>query len=410
MGIVRNSLLLLAIIAAGAFAGAPAADAASAYDNAVITTTDFSVVSPDTTAYDVTGEWLTRVNSACSASIDFDTYYYSLIRYTESNGYENIQVSWVEKSIYDNNGGHMNWYSNIVTANLSTNNINYTYLYRMNGDADFRVDNCFNGGSITISQNLNPQLNHPSNRYTIFSTYPPEYPAGYEGKLIPEESPAIAEESDWTPKIKLIQGNNWVIEYSDEHFFTFDNTPFICEDDFAPIIEWRIYDITDNPEVLLDTLQYSSSALNTFNAPKVNNDRKYRLEGNYTDCNGWIFTDVSSKEFTVLKDGSLNPPDYQTVCVTDTAPWINWQGCMSMLNGTVAALTFNAMNFNPGSDWSFTNNCRNLQVLGSWIFASGKEICPQIPETIRNIVTPFITLAVGLMVITFISRRGGSGI
>lgn len=242
------------------------------------------------------------------------------------------------------------------------------------------------------------------------------FPAGYEG-IIPKSG--IATASEWKPDIKLLQGSDWLVELSDYNFFTFDKVAFTCgEHDLAPIINWEVWDVTDDENrVLIDTLIYGAPALVKYQAPKIQEDKRYEIVAYYSDCEGYTFAEASTKQFTVRKDGSLNPTDYMNVCIMETFPFINIPDCMAEINDLLAVLSFRVPEVNDlgnpgggggGQGWAgLVEGCRQLQVLDEWILSPDVVICPQMPSSIRNVVTPIVTFALALGVITFVVQRQG---
>lgn len=412
-----KKIKLYALIAlfgiAGALAGAPQANAASAYDDLYVKTDNVKVnYSSGCTDEDISFNWSQYILESS------DTTMVQSFENALDNGYWGVtNVIWKstneKKAIVfwsETQNAEINFESNQVVfqaTNYPTNVVTYTDII-MDSNCDVSAIG-WTGSSEKVGLSFDYDLS-PTLYYANYFAYAPvNYPSGYEGEEIPDVAPTPPIENDWTPKIKLITGKNWDITYSDENFFTFDGLPFTCgEEGFAPLIEWKIYNLNDeeNP-VLIDTLLFSASAENHFTASKIQEDARYRLTGQYTGCDGQTFNDLSTKDFTIRADGSLNPTDYMTVCITDTFPYINFNDCMTELNAGISALSFNTLNWNGlGGDWSFTESCRTLVVLDDWIGAPNQEICPQFSSTVRNIVTPFVTMAIGLLMITFLANRG----
>lgn len=239
------------------------------------------------------------------------------------------------------------------------------------------------------------------------------YPEGYDGENVPDKAPTPASNSDWAPNINLHRGEKWLVELSDYNFYTTDmNLPFLCgEEGFAPIINWEVWDISEGQNrTLIDTLTFSASAVVKYQAPKTPQDKKYEIVAYYSDCDGLNFTERSSKEFTVLKDGRLNPRDFMTVCLDDQFPFIHIADCMAEFNDYLAMMSFNMIqtnNLGGGTFAQLSTGCRKLQVLDDWILAPNQTVCPAIPAGVRNTVTPFVVFTVGLLTARFISRKQG---
>lgn len=276
--------------------------------------------------------------------------------------------------------------------------------------------NINSNGVITSNGNHSIYSNNPTDCTNCFEYYYMNlnvvYPQGYEGPLLDGQSPGFDEQSSWTPDIKLLQGTDWLVELSDYNFFTFDKVAFTCgEHDLAPIINWEVWDITDDPNrVLIDTLIYGAPALVKYQAPKIQEDKIYEIVAYYSDCEGYTFTDAETRQFTVKKDGNLKSTDLAAVCITEEFPYINIPNCLGDINDMFVTLTFRTPEADEvsGGGWTnLVNGCRQLQVIDDWIMKPDIVVCPQMPEQVRSIITPMVTFALALGVITFVANRQG---
>ena len=89
-------------------------------------------------------------------------------------------------------------------------------------------------------------------------------------------------------------------------------------------------------------------------------------------------------------------------CVQETFPFIDFGACTGNIGKLMGLLTFNF--FGIGGLFDATP-CKQLGTLGTWINRPGETVCPMIPENVRNITTPFVMSALGLMMIAFITRQ-----
>lgn len=115
--------------------------------------------------------------------------------------------------------------------------------------------------------------------------------------------------------------------------------------------------------------------------------------GNCTtqDLNGQSITHCAS-----FQDGLF------ASCVQETFPFIDFGACTGNIGKLLGLLTFNFLGIGGLFD---ATPCKTLGTLGEWINKPGQTVCPMIPEGVRNITTPFVTCALGLMMIAFISRQ-----
>jgi len=92
-------------------------------------------------------------------------------------------------------------------------------------------------------------------------------------------------------------------------------------------------------------------------------------------------------------------------CFQETFPFLDLESCTDNMKILIGLLSFRTITF--ANDWTGSENCHDLTVLGEWMGIPNYTVCPAIPQFVRTIVTPFITLALGLTTITFLSRREG---
>lgn len=298
------------------------------------------------------------------------------------------------------------------TVGITGSNIKHVgpFTYRPNDTTEYVTENktrlmssSIGAGNIALSQsNLSALI--------FLSTFPVTYPVGYEGEIIPDTyNPPVV--YDWVPDFYALQGIDYKVTIQDKNFNTFDEVPFTCNDGLTPVIKYEIRD-SDNEIVVIG--QFSATIQLEQQLPKKNIESTYTIIGNY-DCGYFLdptqpdFSGQASKEFTITAGGLLKNEVF-TSCFTETAPFVDFENCINNMADTVGMLSFGSIKFN--NNWQFDSNCRELAVLGSWLGLEGssKVICPQFPEYIRNVVTPFVTLLLGFITLKFVTSRGGSGI
>lgn len=112
---------------------------------------------------------------------------------------------------------------------------------------------------------------------------------------------------------------------------------------------------------------------------------------------------TAGSDWTDITDGVL-----MSECIVQDDSFVNVIGCIENLKYVGTILSFDTIKF--GETWSPNDQCRQLTVLDDWLGLPGITVCPQISSEVRGIVTPFITLAMGLTVITFIARKAGNDV
>jgi len=96
-----------------------------------------------------------------------------------------------------------------------------------------------------------------------------------------------------------------------------------------------------------------------------------------------------------------------TDCMSPSFPFFDINKCYDNMTIITSMLTFNYAGF--GNGWTASNQCYTLTTFNEWLHLSNPVVCPEMPATVRDIVTPFVTFFLGLITITFIAKRTGSG-
>lgn len=91
-------------------------------------------------------------------------------------------------------------------------------------------------------------------------------------------------------------------------------------------------------------------------------------------------------------------------CIKSDFPFIDFPGCVSNVGKIVSMLSFGGIDI--GDDFNATP-CKTLSVVDDWMHLDNPTICPQIPSYVRSVTTPFVTFALGLFMVSWLSRRAG---
>lgn len=283
-------------------------------------------------------------------------------------------------------------------------------------NSDIRVDynNSTNStGKVGIIYESNIQWNGD---LVYFINMTIDYPEGYDGIEPPLSAPGVTPQSDSVPSWYVSNAVNWKVSIHDKNFNTFDGNPWLCspdgnslvqpdEEGFAPVLYWQIWDDEDGFGTDLKANGYqSATAPIEWQAPKVQVEKEYRIAGWY-DCGGDLeFSDAANLTFKINAQGSLQIDLFEQ-CVTETFPFINIQGCMNNLSTIINLLYFGEVKF---PSWTFNPACHNLTLMDDWLgLPNGHQVCPQIPSSVRTVVTPFVAFMLGLVTMGFIRRRSG---
>ena len=140
------------------------------------------------------------------------------------------------------------------------------------------------------------------------------------------------------------------------------------------------------PQKSIITISWDGKA-NLFNAYETNKD------GHCTESDDTITCTVPLTNWTTTT----------TVCVSNELPYIHVDDCVNLYNQFINNLIFNDVQLlviNGNSE------CHNLGKLGDWLNlpSSKREICPAFNEDVRNTVTPFISIVVGLTIIGVVAK------
>lgn len=289
----------------------------------------------------------------------------------------------------------------MITVNYDPNSAYPSHLSSDDGTIVTNLPWVSNVSQYVLSSEFTP------NRPKIFlSTFPVIYPPGYEGLQIPDSysppEPPSTEIPDWY----VLESKDWHIKVRDSNFNTFDPPAFLCDDELAPILNYTVFSGKhESGGTVLSSGVISPTVLIEFDVP--HEPGWYTITGQY-ECgdNSPAFSEIGFLEIEMAANGSHINQIFED-CVTTEFPYVNFVGCYNNVMIFANMLAFNQLNF--GTDFTPPDGCRNLVVLGSWIGASTNTVCPMVPEYIRNVVTPFVTFLLGLLMLKFITQSTGGG-
>lgn len=118
------------------------------------------------------------------------------------------------------------------------------------------------------------------------------------------------------------------------------------------------------------------------------------LTGSSENCEGNICNAIDTSDFSSLI----------SQCVSETFPFLDIDACSRPIQSIARTLSFNKIQF--ANDWSGSSDCRNLVVLDEWLnLPSNYQVCPAFSSSVRDTITPFLTLLLGLLTIRFLGTR-----
>jgi len=99
---------------------------------------------------------------------------------------------------------------------------------------------------------------------------------------------------------------------------------------------------------------------------------------------------------------------YLDDCINVDFPYIHVVECSSALYQTIHILTFGHINF--GNSFVQAPDCRQLVMLDDWMLLPDDYIlCPQFPLYVRDTITPFITLFLGMITVLWLGKIKSDG-
>lgn len=394
-----------------ALLGASSAYATSSVDDVITTVPSLPLKNPLCEEKDITTNWLSilkgiqpgdgEITGNLSSYYDdidtaLETGSYAVTLYDFGGDNTNVFVAINNDNEFDAtfvlSGG--DYYLRVPSSSLG-------FIIYQNNDCKYDISY---GGSYTIDIAVSDDsgIGYKINPFLV--AYPIDYPDGYEGQ-IPPDTITPPENNDTTPNWYVSQSIDYKASIHDTNFNTFDGNPFLCGEDLAPVIRYEI--IQDYDSTVLTSGVQSATAQIDYQFPKVDVDRQYNITGYYECFEGdnITFTDTSTFSFTITRQGLLKN-DMFTECFLPDFPFVDMNGCLNNIYTVINLLSFNTVGFN--NNWRSSPSCYNLTVLDDWLHLPNPQVCPQFPSTVRNIITPFVLLMLGIVTIGFIAKKTGS--
>jgi len=295
-----------------------------------------------------------------------------------------------------------NWSTSSVTVSRSGTEWAYVYFLNKTNGSDMFQCNIESSSNFTASNNY---LSTYWGESTVeFRGFEFQYPSGYDGQTLDPEPPAV-ETIETAPAwyISNIIDNKGL--FHDSNFNTFDGNPFLCEGDLAPVLNYEIFRTnTGIGDLLITSGVQSATAQISYDFGKADSDRDYTIVGWYDCGDGTLFPNQGRADFTINRSGMLVVDLFES-CIDENFPFIHVQGCMNNMYTTINLLYFGEITF---PTFTFNPACQNLNTMDEWLgLPNNYQVCPQIPSTVRNIVTPFVAFMLGLVTMKFLQRRTG---
>jgi len=416
-------LLVMVLGASGALIGAQSVKAASLYDDDMQITTTLHLSNNDGDSIEVEYQDLGVLTAEyCSDEV------LGRLNTAISSGTVVISQTNLDSGFSSGIKDHVNIYFN-PTANLPLvwgggyvefSPAERIQLYITNGGLNY---GCYNSGAVNTGGpvSTNPTLGWNEHDFIFASTANPNYPPDYEGPTVPTEP---GESTDgYTPKIGYTLFDDMRLQalpYNPEFclpttlggclepYYKYTLTTGVTQVDQKILKqnEFYKYQYLDKEATYILKVEFAQPG-----PPAALLDPDLQL-------NAIQFTIVAALGFQSnspdtgdceLNDGVLDcgiaPIADLTNCFDENFPYVDLVDCVDNMKNVITLLSFNTLKF--GNSWQTPDGCHTLTVIGDWLNLTNRTICPQIPQAMRDIITPFITLGLGLTTVLFLGRREG---
>lgn len=431
----------------------PSASAASIYDNNYHTTSELIVESTYNSceAVDVRDTYFNIFDDRdkWEDGNKYDTYI-DLMRDSVSNGsvsissYNQLQGVGLDSTYktvlftYINGDTTVNWNTDTVTLtkdNSSDTGVYIELMYKQdaigNGGCEIFVRAYdFNSiGSFVISSNDSNTRSNYTKNFLTYGNVDFNYPAGYDGEQINETPPEP--EKGFTPIVAWNYNGNKRI-FATAHTEETLCIPFSnggCYNNDNLLVKWELID-NDTDEILKEqTTQHWSEKFEYDDVILGNN---YTLRAKYIApthipeppvANNVVFHWISFEINTTLgiQSGSqliqeceftndtwtCTPPKEFKECFKSDFPYVDINECMYNMRRFIEILTFDKIALIP-KVYENTEVCKEIQILGDWLYLDNKVLCPQVPKNIRDTVTPFVIFALAISFVYLIIAKANA--
>ena len=429
---MKYYIIAVAIMVLSVFApllGSQDAKALSVYDNPVYTEKlEWGACDMSTTFF---GNMVNSYTGTRTLSnhIDPDNYYWGVVKH--ETGFYFFSIKKTEATV--NGGGFGYWSANssLKTYGIPVDvgtifndvenysyvdvNVNMTTCEVVNAnDFGSPFDDRFYGAGVTNSWALILyDVFHDNSAYDTeiwFLNVPFVAPVDYEG-VIPPDS--------WTPPVSLpdysdIVSVNYEVQNKRIKFWNstvwgdVDVSELQCRFTLAGVTSGVLYDVQGscNEEMrVVDVEVYEVYAVRLDVMFDTNNDGIF-FPDEPSELAGSVLLNIKVDGQTFAGGGGSNWNDNNrfepSSCTQEFFPFINVVGCMEMFGKALSILSFGTVNI--GNVYN-QEGCIALNTLGGWLNVPSQTVCPQIDSAIRAIVTPFVTLALAMGAVAFITRQ-----
>lgn len=213
------------------------------------------------------------------------------------------------------------------------------------------------------------------------------------------------EEWDFTPRLNVLTGVDNKVTIQDMNFNTFDEVPFTCNEGLAPVIQ---YELKDESLAVIDSGTMSPTTQYVYQHTRELAERTFTFTANYycgDTSEDPLFPSSSTVEYTLTQGGTLKN-DIFASCMNSEFPYLHFDACTENIETALNMLSFGSVKL--GNEWTSNDGCTELNVLGDWLNVPDNTVCPFFSSTIRNVVTPFVTLLLGLVTLNFIFKIGNT--
>lgn len=391
--------------------GSVPAKAASVFDN-FVAPTDSLHLQRDSTFYLLNDTWYNEAVSICTGfEDDFDDMMnatvgaYAVTRADVTNTTTSAIRSSIIISLQIEGSIALTWQNS--PPNLSVRNP-ITHAYEMSINSMGNAVCSETGGSQQVLASNEQVISGTQTvrYYPFISTYEPNYPAGYEGELLPAPVPA----NTLVPDIFMHSVVDFRGEFSDRNYLTTDGLlPVLCEPGaLVPAITITLYEGASSMGEPIDTIQANASSVFWIDFKAYNPSYgEFTIVSEYTCGDGStpVFSESSEYIFEVDENGFLVNQGFEA-CLTEVFPYVDFDACWNNMTLLVNSLSFSTISFAP--DWRINDNeCRTLGTIGDWLNAEGSNrvVCPQFSSEVRTIVTPFVTFILGVVTLGILMTK-----
>lgn len=211
------------------------------------------------------------------------------------------------------------------------------------------------------------------------------------------------DQAQYTPDFYISSILDNKAKFHDKNFNTFDDNPFTCTDETAPVLHYEIHRNSTNNILITSGVQSATAEINYDFGP-AESQRDYTLLGWY-DCgpNDVLqFTDQGRLQFSITTAGSQVFNLFEE-CLSADFPFIHPEQCYENILTILNLLVFGEVKL---PSFSFNPACHSLYMMDDWLnLPNGYQVCPQIPAFVRNVTTPFVAFMLGLITFGWLQKR-----